>query len=223
MQKLLVVLLLLVGSTAAAELIYFDARVPENSRRLFQTDLDLMRGIEGTTASPRHRALIGEVRGADYLAFLKQRIQFVGYQVAREGRTAAFVQAPYYTTMFLTSNFSNADTPQMFRVQVYWHESRHGEWAVGGWQHVICPRGATDLHGEEIRGPVSGRSLIGFPGCDNVSDGAYGLSATMMGNLAKNCTNCSEKVKTDSKWLSEDSTGRLLGEPLRKIVVDDLK
>jgi hypothetical protein len=63
--------------------------------------------------------------------------------------------------------------------------------------------------------------LAGQPACDDTADGAYGITATMLENIALYCSNCSEKIKADAELVFTDGVNRLTARSLRQALLDD--
>lgn len=200
----------------------YDSRLPREVKTALEADLKFMKTIEGSDRSSRHGKIYGDLSGKDYVKFFNDRISKIGYAGEMGEGVMAFVRPLDPHTMWLTTNLVKYKAPQAWRVSTLWHESRHSESENGNWHHVNCPRNLKDQKGKPLTGPLSGQPLAGRPACDETADGAYGATATMFGNLAKFCTNCSEKFKADSELIFEDGGNRLVSADLRSELNDDL-
>jgi hypothetical protein len=111
--------------------------------------------------------------------------------------------------MWLTENFTKFNMPQVARMMVIFHEARHTEAAHNFWSHDYCPTPFLDENGNDIKGLYSGAKLEGQPACDSTPYGSYGSSTIMLKNMAKYCTNCSEKTKMDAELIVADQINRI--------------
>lgn len=111
--------------------------------------------------------------------------------------------------MWLTPNFVKFNMPQIARIMVIYHEARHTEAENGHWSHDYCPTPFLDENGQDIKGMYSGMKLEGEPACDSTYKGSYGSSTIMLKNIAKYCTNCSDKLKMDADIIVADQLNRI--------------
>jgi len=211
------------GVVSHARALEWDEKMPGGLRQALEADLDFVKTIRGSEKTERHGRIYGSVDGGDYLKFFVDRIDTVGYAGDTREGVMAYVQIFDPHTMWVSSNVTKYQTPQTWRVSMLWHESRHSETENGGWGHVICPKTLRDIHGQPLKGRLSGTSLTGKAACDRVADGAYGATATMMGNISRYCENCGEKTKADAEIIFEDGISRLTADALRKELFDDVK
>jgi hypothetical protein len=116
--------------------------------------------------------------------------------------------------------FSNSQYPIVFRQSVLLHEARHLD---GGttypWKHVFCPIPYSDEVGDPII--VQGVGLAGQLRCDDDERGAYGAQIEFLNNLAKFCTNCTEKIKADAAYYASAYLDSVM-EPARQRLKKDI-
>ena len=123
--------------------------------------------------------------------------------------------------MWLTQNFVKFSHPQVARMMVVFHESRHTESQNGNWSHATCPSPFQDANGNDMKSIWTGASLAGEPACDVTPLGSYGSSTIMLKNIQKFCTNCSDKVKMDAGLYADDQFGRITDADAAKQMQDD--
>ena len=204
----------------------FSADVPVAVKDQMIKDLELTQKIEGGKTSKLYLDIFqsATLSGPGLNSFFDQRILNVDLGDCGVSAAVACVK-PYLSndTMFLTPIFVKTDIPQILRVSILFHESRHTERSHGGWGHAICPTPFLDSQGRDIISSVSGVKLQGLPGCDNVALGAYGMEAVFLKNIGNVCTNCSEKVQMDAELFGDDILLRISDANVQKLMRDDLQ
>lgn len=209
--------------TAPAFALDFDREVPANTKEQMNGDLTFVATLEGSSATPLHKQVFGELKGPLYKDWFFSRIKRVGYNGNMSGGAVAYVQ-PFFDSekMYLTQNYTNFSHPQIARLMIFFHEARHTENAKGNWMHANCPRPFRDKDGNDMKSIWTGMPLAGEAGCDSVAIGSYGLSVVMNKNISKTCTNCTEKVKMDAGFYADDQFKRITNANAAKQLTDDL-
>jgi hypothetical protein len=203
----------------------FGQGVSKELQKVLLDDLKFVESIKLSGQTKRNEFIYGGASGTAYANWFLERIGGIGYAGIPPGSISiaiAFVQTSNPHVMWLTSNFLQFPPPQAWRIGVLWHEARHSETENRGWNHISCPPGMKDRKGEILRSLLSGKLIGSFPGCDTKSLGAYGSASTLSGNIAKYCTNCSEKVKADAALFYGDGINRQVTEQQRDEVREDL-
>ena len=67
----------------------------------------------------------------------------------------------------------------------------------------------------------SGVKLEGQPACDISPFGSYGIQTIFLKNIAKNCGNCTSKVKLDAEIYGEDQFKRIIAPEAREQMIND--
>lgn len=189
----------------------FSNKVPPAVQSQMLGDLQLVQSIQGTGATPIFAKMFsGPLDGPSMIQFFTSRIQGVDLNACGGGAAAACVIPRLNDhVMFLTPNFVNLPIPQLYRISIVFHESRHTETASGNWSHVICPTPFKDAQGKDIRGIISGTLMQGLPACDVTPFGAYALQAELLKNVQYFCANCTDKIKMDGKLFGDDTVNRI--------------
>jgi hypothetical protein len=202
----------------------FAKNVPPALRQALKEDLAFVRTIEsdGDQQSKRNQALYEGMSGKSYLDWFEDRIDTIGYAGDQGPLPFAFVDYRMPNELWLTDNVVKHSVPQAWRVGIMWHEARHSESENGNWSHINCPKNLLDREGKPLRSGGSGILLAGYPGCDDTADGAYGTSATMLGNIHAYCTSCTEKIRSDADLFFDDSVNRMVTDDLRDVLLADL-
>lgn len=201
----------------------FDRDVPQAVRDQITRDMAFIQTIQGTQATPLHQQIFGGVDGAGYVKFFESRVTGVGLNDCGGGKAVACV-IPFYDSskIWLTPNYTGFDHPQIAKMMVVFHESRHTEVEHGNWSHATCPTPFLDPSGKEMRSIWTGSSLAGEPACDITPLGSYGSSTIMLKNVQKYCTNCTDKVKMDAGIYADDQYGRITGSDAKAQMKKDL-
>jgi len=205
--------------------LVFSGLVPVAVKEQMQTDLRLLQDMKGQDATPIFRQMFaGAFSGATLYDFFKARIKAVGMDDCDGPLMAACViHSLSRTTLFLTESYSKFDMPQVFRVSILLHESRHTEAEGHFWMHAKCPRPFRDWKGQPVISMVSHAPLDGQPACDQTAYGAYGLQAEFLKNTEMYCENCNEKVKLDAKIFGTDTVRRISNPAASAEIRRDLK
>jgi hypothetical protein len=217
-------LILMVGLVIAtsSQALKFDGDVPAAIKTQMQDDLLFMAGLQGSGSTNFHKQIFGEVDGLNYKNFFESHIDSVGLNSCGGGNAVACV-IPFYSSskMWLTKNFINFSHPQVARMMVVYHESRHAETNHGNWSHDTCPDPFLDEQGHEMTSIWTGAKLAGQPACDSTAFGSYGSSTILLKNISKFCANCSEKVKMDADIYATDQLGRIDRADVKQAMLAD--
>ncbi len=221
MKLLFLVLSLSVSTQAHA--YTFEKDVAENIKTQFVDDMAFMTTIQGSGVSKLHKSIFGDVSGAQYKTFFESRVNTVGMNDCGSPNAVACV-IPWLGSdrIWLTQNFVKFSHPQVSRLMVIFHESRHTETNHGNWSHASCPVPFLDPKGQPMKSIWTGASLAGEPACDITPYGSYGSSMILLKNISKFCSNCNEKVKMDAGIYADDQFGRVIDTNARAEITKDL-
>lgn len=213
---------LISGGVARAD-YSFDGDVPADIKAQMLADLQFVGTIQGNTASGLHQQIFGNVDGPTYSKFFSDRVKAVGMNDCGDPKAVACV-IPFYdsTKIWLTQNYIKFSHPQIARLMVVFHESRHTEDQNGNWPHATCPDPFVDTNGNEIKSIWTGASLANEPACDTTPFGSYGSSMIMLKNVQKFCTNCTDKVKMDAGLYADDQFKRVIDPTAIQQITQDL-
>jgi hypothetical protein len=202
----------------------FDKDVPAEIQTQMRADLAFIKGILGDKATALHKKIFGRVDGGDYTKFFETRVSAIGMNGCGNGNAVACV-IPFRdpSKMWLTQNFVKFSHPQVSRMMVVFHESRHTETQNGNWSHATCPTPFLDANGKDMKSIWTGAMLAGEPACDETPLGSYGSSTIMLKNISKFCTNCTDKVKMDAGLYADDQMGRIVDADAKQQMQDDFK
>ncbi len=218
--------LLIVGflSTMQVKAVDFDQDVPKAIQEQMVQDLAFAAQITGTSQTPYHKQIYGNVSGDVYKKFFQSHITSIGLDSCGGGPAVACVQ-PFFdpNKMWLTENFIKFSHPQVARLMVVYHEARHAETDHGNWMHDTCPTPFLDANGKDMASIWTGAKLQGQPACDSSYMGSYGSSTVMLKNISKFCANCSEKVKMDANIYATDQLGRIDKADVKKAMLADFE
>ncbi len=218
--------LLLVGALAAQADVKFDRSISESTKTQITEDLGFVKTMEGKGGSALYQQIFAKaaLNGTDLMDFFGQRISTFSMNSCGGGNAVAACVIPWMDshTMWITPNYVKNNIPQIFRISIIFHESRHTEDEHGNWGHATCPTPYLDDNGKDIVGIISGTKMAGMPACDNQAIGAYGLQAVLLKNIEKNCSNCNQKVQMDAKLFGDDSIYRISNLAARKQLKNDL-
>jgi hypothetical protein len=211
-MKLAMTLLALVAALPAAALAYtFDSDVPADIQSQMQADLGFVASIQGSGASSLHQQIFGQVDGPTYKNFFESRVAAVGLNdCGNGGAVACVIPMIDSSKIWLTQNYIKFSHPQIARLMVVFHESRHTEDANANWPHATCPTPFLDKNGQDMKSIWTGLGLAGEPACDVTPFGSYGSSMIMLKNVQKFCSNCTDKVKMDAGIYADDQFGRVI-------------
>jgi len=201
----------------------YDRNVPAKIKEQMNADLEFIRGIQGTGATPLHQGIFGPVDGPTYFGWFASRVSAVGMNSCGDAKAVACV-IPYLNAskMWLTQNFVKFNHPQVARMMVVFHEARHTETRNGNWPHATCPDPFRDANGKDVRSIWTGATLAGEGACDKTPFGSYGASTIMLKNIQKFCSNCGDKVRMDAGIYADDQFGRIIDAVARRKMQDDL-
>jgi len=201
----------------------FDDDVPVAIQNQMTQDLSFMGGVKGTNVSSLHQEIFGAVDGKNYTDFFNKRIDAVGVNGCGDPVAVACV-IPFLdpSKMWLTQNYIKFSHPQIARLMVVFHESRHTESENSNWPHATCPDPFKDTHGGEMKSIWTGAKLGGKPACDETPYGSYGSSLILLKNIQKYCSNCTDKIKMDAGIYADDQFGRIIDEGARQSITKDL-
>ncbi|MFM6927840.1 MAG: hypothetical protein ACKOX6_05210 [Bdellovibrio sp.] len=217
--------LLLVGSLAAQAIPTFSKDIsPEMKQQILQ-DLDFVKAIDGNGSSAFYKQIFSRnnLNGNDLMAFFDQRISSFGRDNCGGGPAVAACVIPWMksSTMWITPNYEKNNMPQIYRVSIIFHESRHTEVNNGSWSHATCPTPYLDDNGKDIVGIISGTKMQGLAACDNTPIGAYGMQAVLLKNIEKNCSTCNDKMKMDAQIFGDDGIYRISNLTARQQLKND--
>ena len=202
----------------------FDQDVPQDIQKQMVQDLTFANQITGTSQTPFHKEIYGNVSGDVYKSFFESHITSIGLSDCGNGAAVACVQ-PFFdpNKMWLTNNFIKFNHPQVARLMVVYHEARHSESNHGNWGHDSCPQPFLDENGKDMVSIWTGAHLAGQPACDSTYKGSYGSSTVMLKNISKFCSNCSDKVKMDANIYATDQLGRIDRPEVKKAMLADFE
>jgi len=200
-----------------------DADVPQDIQAQLAQDMSFMETVNGAEASALHKKIFGPVNGVNYVKFFESRVKSIGINGCGSGNAVACVQ-PYAdpSKMWLTQNYIKFSHPQIARLMVVFHESRHTETQNGNWHHATCPTPFVDAQGNEIKSIWTGSSLAGEPACDSTPFGSYGSSMILLKNIQKFCTTCTGKVRMDAGIYADDQFKRIISPKAIAAIKADL-
>ncbi len=201
----------------------FDSNVPKPIQEQVRGDLAFIGGIQGGAGSKLHQQIFGGVDGPGYTRFFESRVRGIGMNSCGGGNAVACV-IPFLgsSRMWLTQNYVKFSHPQVARMMVVFHESRHTEVRNGNWSHAYCPDPFRDASGKDMTSIWTGARLAGEPACDSTPFGSYGSSMIMLKNIQKSCANCTDKVKMDAGIYADDQFNRVTDSGARRQIQDDL-
>ena len=210
---------------AAPSLVFaytFDSDVPSDIQTQMVADLAFVAQIQGGAGSGLHQQIFGNVEGATYQKFFETRVNAIGLDDCGNPKAVACVNTFQPDKMWLTPNFIKFNHPQIARMMVVYHESRHTEVQNGNWPHATCPTPFVDASGAEITSIWTGATLAGEAACDETPFGSYGSSMIMQKNIQKFCTNCTDKVKMDAGIYADDQFKRIIAQDAIDQIKKDL-
>lgn len=205
----------------------FDGNIPESLRRQVLEDLEFLASRKGEKGSETFYEIFDQTifDGSRLLEFFNRRVRKVAVDSdPRDPSLIAYIKIngdP--SVIWLKASYTSFDMPQIFRVSLLLHESRHTEIDDGFWLHPNCPTPFVDSQGRDIVGALSGEKIEGRDACDHSSYGSYGAQATFLKHIDKVCSNCSEKQKLDARLYSEDAVARILDPEMQQMLRDELE
>lgn len=200
----------------------FDSNVPAEIKKQMIDDLAFMGTIQGNQVTALHQEIFGAMTGEGYVKFFNDRVARIGLNDCGSSIAVACV-IPFRGSdkMWITQNYIKFSHPQIARLMVVYHESRHTETQNGNWMHATCPKPFVDERGQPVRSIWTGSDLAGQDGCDVTPYGSYGSSTILLKNVAKFCANCTEKVKQDANLYSTDQLKRIIDAQAHRKMVSD--
>ena len=201
----------------------FDRSVTQIIQTQMTQDLEFIETIQSQTQSDLHKQIFGPSDGKAYSQFFNSRITSIGMNNCGNANAVACV-IPFRDSskMWLTANYVKFSHPQIARLMVVFHESRHTEDNHGNWPHANCPKPFEDPQNQPMKSIWTGSELAGEPACDETPFGSYGSSLIMLKNISKYCTNCTEKVKMDAGIYADDQVKRIIDPTAIQQIYDDL-
>jgi hypothetical protein len=201
----------------------FDAEVPQATRDQITTDLAFMGTLQGDVVSPLHQQIFGVMDGTGYVKFFESRVTNIGLDDCGDAKAVACV-IPWMgsSRIWLTPNYTKFSHPQIAKMMVVFHEARHTETGNRNWQHANCPRPFLGADGKEITSIWTGSTLAGAAACDSTPFGSYGSSTILLKNIARNCKNCTDKVKMDAGLYADDQFKRIVGQSAKDAMQKDI-
>lgn len=201
----------------------FDKDVPADLQRQLLADIAFAGTLSGRNTSPLHNAIFGQMSGPSYTRFFASRIKMVGlYDWNKTPVVACVIPAISPSKMWLTDSYIRSGHPQIARVMIVFHESRHADPESENWRHVNCPDPFRDANGKDLLSSLTGVPLAGKRGCDVSALGSYGASVIMLKNIQRYCANCTEKVRMDAGLYADDQLMRIVDPNARNAIRDDV-
>jgi hypothetical protein len=201
----------------------FDKDVPADLQRQLGLDLAFVGSLSGKNTSPLHNQIFGQMGGPSYLRFFADRIKMVGlYDWDKKPVVACVIPSISPAKMWLSGSYIKTSQPQIARIMIVFHESRHGDPENENWRHVNCPDPFRDANGKDMLSILTGVPLAGKPGCDASPLGSYGSSIIMLKNIQRYCTNCTEKVRMDAGLYADDQLARITDSNARNAIRNDV-
>jgi len=201
----------------------FDKDVPAGLQRQLLEDLAFAGSLSGRNTSPLHNSIFGQMGGPSYTGFFSSRIKMVGlYDWNKTPVVACVIPAISPSKMWLTDSYIKSGHPQIARLMIVFHESRHADPENENWRHVNCPDPFRGPDGRDLLSSLTGVPLAGKRGCDVSALGSYGASVIMLKNIQRYCTNCTEKVRMDAGLYADDQLIRIVDAAARKTIRDDV-
>ncbi len=222
----LMVAAIIMLSSAQAFAQTFSQSVPSEVKAKIQADMAFVQGIQSDNGAAAETQIFQQIfgdklNGPNLTNFFATRILNFDMSDCGGGGSVAACASPRHT-MYITQNYVTFDIPQIYRISVIFHESRHTEAAHRGWPHAICPTPFKDAAGNDIKGIVSGSLMAGLDACDNTELGAYGLQAELLKNIEFACSNCTDKMKMDGQIFGDDTVKRIIG-PAAAVLKKDVR
>lgn len=209
MKRLIVIGCILVSPTLASAQ-NFDSKVPPEIQQQVQDDLAFVGSVSGQTQSPLYQKIFGNLEGAVLLKWFNDRVKKIGMSGCGNSNAVACVNpATGPDQMYLTENYVKFSHPQISRLMVLFHEARHTEIKNGFWRHATCPTPYRYDNGTDVRSIWTGAIIAGEAACDVTPFGSYGSSTILLGNVARHCESCTEKVKMDARLYAGDQVNRM--------------
>ncbi len=211
------------SSTEFESPVRFEAAVTSEIKDQFNSDLQMFFSIQGSGQSPLNQQVYGQMSGEAYRVWFTGRIYSVGIETEVPDGVVAMVEPELFPNQIrLTKLYIGGVVPQAYRLGVLLHEARHTEDDNGFWMHAICPKRYADKNGKPIRGIFSRIPLAKKPACDERLLGSYGIQTIFYANLARYCTNCTEKMRSDAELYALDNLQRIINKEAHDEIAKDL-
>ena len=194
---------------------YVEKDLPPETSAQFIQDISTLQQFSGKYASPMHKKYFGDLSGNNYLDFIFLDVTQIGFDPDEKFMTAI----NRGSEIVLTSAFLDPRMPQIMRLALLIHEAAHSH---GAPIHYGCPVPYSDELGNPAILLFSGRPMAGLPACDDDLEGAYAFQATFLGNIAKNCDSCPDKIRQDAELYLPDMLLRFPNLDLRNALKNDL-
>lgn len=189
----------------------FDPSLPKAVADQMKQDLAFMNTVQGSHITPFHQQIFGQMDGGGYKSFFESRVRRIGYNSCGGGNAVACVIPSLDpSSIWITNNYIKFSHPQISRLMIVYHETRHTEVQNDNWMHAYCPVPFRNEAGKDMKSIWTGASLAGQPACDETPFGSYGSSTILLKNISMYCDNCNEKVKMDAGIYADDQMGRII-------------
>lgn len=223
-----------IGSVFLCSVIIFEIAVAQAFEFLFffdsdeevliREDLEFLFSLKLDAVTPLHHLVFGGAGGDAYRSYFHTRAKSIRRSLssyAAYAFVAPYNSPGYHDRIAVTSKFF--ELSQLMRISVLVHEARHSEVDHDYWHHVTCPSPYLDERGIEMR-TKEGVSLAGRrQACDQSAMGSFGVVVIMLNGIANHCTNCSEEIRHEAAFLSQDIVKRIIDPSERKRLTDDLE
>ncbi|MEK7389479.1 MAG: hypothetical protein AAB036_07260 [Elusimicrobiota bacterium] len=219
MKGFLVVGLLTAAVIPAGAAGSISHKIPPGTRAALQEGLDFLEAIKGgpVPESALHRRFFGgPVSGGTYVAFVDRGLkEYIEFDDPRPGEIAAVYWGSGKVS--ITSSFEKLELVK--RAAVLIHEAYHGQ--EDDMEHVRCPKHFVDDEGRPIVSDATGEPIAEKYACDEDADKAYAHGYVFLMNLAMNCSNCSEEVRSRALYWAKRSYHRVINEDARRFLKQD--
>lgn len=190
MKKLLLVFILGLSISEAAEMPHFDSSVP-NSLRLFLTQaLTEAFQIQGSGATRLHQQIFqGAVSGHIYKKWFLDRVKKITMTNSC-GMTATIDSTGEPGVVYVSHcvNVDPNDSQRFYWISVLFHEARHLEPKRNYWRHEI------------------GLDSFGHPmAYDSSAVGAFAVEKVLARNVVRYCRNCRPEFVKQANEVYEDT------------------
>lgn len=224
-MKHIILSLVIISSLNAKAAPSFSQNISPEIQQQITQDIEAVKAINGGTSSALYKEIFANrnLNGSDLLAFFNKRISNFDKNDCGGGPAVAACVIAWISpdTMWITPSYEKFSMPQIFRISVLFHESRHTEDDHQNWSHARCPVPFLDDNGKDIVGIFSGAKMEGALACDETPLGAYGMQAVLLKNVEKYCTSCNEKTTMDAQLFGDDTINRMSSLPARQQLKND--
>lgn len=196
----------------------FDENFPASTRAQISNDLNFIYQAKLKRHTPLHQKIFGVNKNA-YQDYFETRVKSMGFDGSASADWQAALSDTEANKIVVAASYIVNNYPQIGRLQILFHEARHAE--VNHWLHTVCPAQLVDYEAHKV---LSYREdLIGELGCDTSELGAYGLTSVLTKNISKYCESCTEKVRMDADFYSEDAASRIVNMKARQRLKIDFR